>query len=155
MSILMLPIHGISKPFLIKILRNIISTLSIRVFQDAHTHERLNANSKDVFEPGPWYEVINKYFQFKVVLVQNVRLFFKQHYIPELRSGRLQRLQDLQPKRVTVNITSPLYSLKDSAINVILRCLPVNSNRINQAIYELEIPRQLQEELLLMRDTRN
>jgi hypothetical protein len=58
----MLPIHGISKPFLIKILRNIISTLSIRVFQDAHTHERLNANSKDVFEPGPWYEVINKYF---------------------------------------------------------------------------------------------
>jgi len=30
-----------------------------RVFQDAQTHERLNANSKEVFEPGPWYEVHN------------------------------------------------------------------------------------------------
>lgn len=55
---------------------------------------------------------------------------------------------------MTVNITSPLYSLKDSAINVILRCLPVNSDRFNQAAYELEIPRQLQEELLLTREAR-
>ena len=56
---------------------------------------------------------------------------------------------------MTVNITSPLYSLKDSAVNVILRCLPKNTDLFNEAVYELEIPRQLQEELLLMRETRN
>lgn len=27
------------------------------MFQDAVTHERLNANSRNVYEPGPWYEV--------------------------------------------------------------------------------------------------
>lgn len=27
------------------------------LFQDALTHERLNANSKDVFQPNAWYEV--------------------------------------------------------------------------------------------------
>ena len=37
---------------------------------------------------------------------------------------------------MTVNITSPLYSLKDSAVNVILRCLPKNSDLFNEAVYE-------------------
>ena len=27
------------------------------LFQDALTHERLNANSKEVFQPNAWYEV--------------------------------------------------------------------------------------------------
>lgn len=32
------------------------------VFQDAVTHESLNANSKSIFEPGPWYEVSQNEF---------------------------------------------------------------------------------------------
>jgi len=52
----------------------------------------------------------------------------------------------MQPKRVTVNITSPLYSLKDIALNVIRDCL---SNA--ESAGELEIPRHLQQELFALK----
>lgn len=54
----------------------------------------------------------------------------------------------MQPKRITVNITSPLYSLKDSAMNVIRNCLPDA-----ESVGELEIPRQLQQELFSLKKT--
>ncbi|XP_057377569.1 von Hippel-Lindau disease tumor suppressor-like [Daphnia carinata] len=97
------------------------------LFQDAITHERLNANSKHVFEPKPWYE----------------------QYLPDLRSGRIHP-QDIQPKRVTVNITSPLYSLKVTAMHTIRRNLKDYNH-----VCQLEIPRQLQQDLVeLMKSCR-
>lgn len=115
------------------------------MFQDATTHERLNANSKEIFEPGPWYEVkiSNRWCASLLSLYNNTDFYlFMQHYIPDLKSGRV-KTQDLQPQRVTVNITSPLYSLKDSAMNVILRHVTEEDR-----ICELEIPRQLHRDLL-------
>lgn len=114
------------------------------VFQDAVTHESLNANSKNVFEPGPWYEVSASQSFVSVAEVNNHAFFFQQ-YIPELRSGRLQP-QDIQPKRVTVNITSPLYTLKDTAMKAI-SCRLHDAERIR----ELELPRQLEEELAALK----
>lgn len=109
------------------------------VFQDAVTHQSLNANSKHIYEPGPWYEV-GLVFKLKLLgPLSNFNLI--QEYLPDLRSGKIQR-QDLRPKRVVVNITTPLYSLKDSAMIVIIDCLK-NPDQVQ----ELEIPKQFRQEL--------
>ncbi|KAI9555718.1 hypothetical protein GHT06_018233 [Daphnia sinensis] len=64
-------------------------------------------------------------------------------------SGRIHP-QDIQPKRVTVNITSPLYSLKVSAMHTIRRNLKDYNH-----VCQLEIPRQLQQDLVdLMKSCR-
>ncbi|EFX89933.1 hypothetical protein DAPPUDRAFT_299820 [Daphnia pulex] len=92
------------------------------LFQDALTHERLNANSKDVFQPNAWYE----------------------QYLPDLRSGKINP-HDIKPKRVTVNITSPLYSLKYSAMHAIRKTIKDYNH-----VHQLEIPRQLQNDLVVL-----
>lgn len=73
--------------------------------------------------------------------------FFSQHYLPEIRSGKI-RPEDIQPKRITVNITSPLYSLKFSAMHVIRKTLK-DSNKV----CHLEIPKQLQHDLIVLMKT--
>lgn len=96
------------------------------IFQDAKTHEYLLVNSKDIFEPTPWY----------------------QDYLPELRAGRLQP-KDIKPKRSIVNITSPLYSLKYCAINVLMHCVSSYDR-----LAELKLPLQLLEELMFVKNSR-
>ncbi|XP_046437602.1 von Hippel-Lindau disease tumor suppressor-like [Daphnia pulex] len=92
------------------------------LFQDALTHERLNANLKDVFQPNAWYE----------------------QYLPDLRSGKINP-EDIKPKRVTVNITSPLYSLKYSAMHAIRKRIKDYNH-----VHQLELPRQLQNDLVVL-----
>jgi len=97
------------------------------IFQDAKTREYLLANSKDIYEPTPWY----------------------QEYLPDLHAGRMQP-KDIKPKRITINITSPLYSLKLCAMNAIIQCL---SNY--DSLVELELPVELLEELNIIKNSRN
>jgi len=90
------------------------------IFQDALTHEPLVVKASPIFQPGPWYEP----------------------FLPALRSGKLH-LKELQPKRIQVFITIPIYSLREMAARAIKRQLV----RPEDAL-QLEIPRQLQEDLM-------
>ena len=65
-----------------------------------------------------------------------------QPFLPALRSGKLH-LKELQPKRIQVFITIPIYSLREMAARAIKRQLV----RPEDAL-QLEIPRQLQEDLM-------
>lgn len=88
-----------------------------------------------------------RYVNFVSESTEAFTVFLSQEYLPDLRSGKIQR-EDLRPKRVVVNITSPLYSLKDSAMLAI-----VNYMRSPEQIQELEIPKQCQNELVLLMKT--
>jgi|688.fasta_scaffold313423_1 hypothetical protein len=70
------------------------------LFQDAMTHERLNANSKDVFQPTAWYEVrsSNSNSLHQAILNYQILLCFSnifQNYVVEESNPKTFNLKEL------------------------------------------------------------
>lgn len=74
------------------------------LFQDAVTHERLNANSKHVFEPKPWYEVRSSRASGYTKFISTTYCF-----MPLAISSRLAQWENSSPRYSTQTCYSQHY----------------------------------------------